>query len=386
MTKTLQRARELAPAIRHRSEEIEAGRRLPLDLVDQLRDAGCFRMHVPAAYGGDELTLGESLDVIETLSRADGSTGWTTMIGCEGPILFGFLPKSTFDTIYASGPDVIGAGSLAPKGRAVPTDGGYCISGQWPFASGCQHADWLVAQAVTFTHDEPTSLPSGVPDMRVGVFRAQDVEVIDTWRAAGLQRTGSHDIRLMYAYCPEDRTFSLFGGTPTIEGAAFAIPPLAQLALHVAAVAIGIGQGALDDICELAAGGKRRVFAARRLAESAVFQDALGQADTTLRAARALLHADAEAAWAKASRGDSFAPLVRARLRATASHAASLATQVVDAAYTAGGGTVVYESSPLQRRLRDIHALTQHMSMGREVFALVGTLLAGEELDPRIPL
>jgi alkylation response protein AidB-like acyl-CoA dehydrogenase len=203
---------------------------------------------------------------------------------------------------------------------------------------------------------------------------------------AGLQGTGSHDIRLRDAYCPAERTFNLFGGTPTIEGAAFAFPPLAQLALHVAAVAIGIGQGALDDICELATGGKQRVLAPRRLAESAVFQDALGQADTTLRGARALLHADAEAAWARASCGDSFAPLDRARLRATASQAASLATQVVDAAYTAGGGTVVYESSPLQRRLRDIHALTQHVSMGREVFALVGTLLAGQELDPRIPL
>ena len=97
-------------------------------------------MHVPASHGGDELPLIESLDVIEQLAYADGSTGWTTHIGGETPILFGLLPRPTFDAIYAQGPDVIGAGSLAPKGRAVPVQGGYCLTGQWAFASGCQHA------------------------------------------------------------------------------------------------------------------------------------------------------------------------------------------------------------------------------------------------------
>ncbi|MBV9355159.1 MAG: acyl-CoA dehydrogenase, partial [Chloroflexi bacterium] len=200
--------------------------------------------------------------------------------------------------------------------------------------------------------------------------------------------TGSHDIRARDAYCAEEYTGSLFGGVPTLEGPAFAIPALSQLALHIAAVAVGIGQGSLDDLSELVGGGKRRVFAAHRLAESAVFQDRLGDADATLRAARALLHADADAAWARACRGggETFSLLERARFRATAARVASLATQVVDAAYTAGGGSSVYDSSPLQRRLRDIHALTQHIGVGRDAFTFVGALLAGEELDPRLPL
>ena len=385
MTTTLQRVRELAPTIRQRSDEIERGRRLPLDLLADLTAAGCFRMHVPARYGGDDLTLTEAIEVVEELARADGSTGWSTMIGSETPILFGLLPEATFAAIYASGPDVIGAGSLAPKGQAVPVDGGYCVSGQWPFASGCQHAGWLAGHAVVVEGGQPRLLPTGLPEMRVAVFPADAGEIVDTWQVAGMQGTGSHDFRVRDAYCPAERTFSLFGGTPGVEGPAFAIPTLAELALHQGAVALGIAQGALDDIADLAGGGKRRLFASNRLAESAVFQETLGQADATLRAARALLYSDAEAAWAKASRRELFSPLERVRLRTTASTVVRLATQVVDAAFAAGGGTALYASSPLQRRLRDVHVQGQHIGVSRDAFGYVGALLAGEALDPRLP-
>ena len=385
-TTTLQRVRALAPAIRRRSDEIESCRRLPLDLVADLKAAGCFRMHVPTAYGGDDLSLPQALEVIEELARADGSTGWTTSIGSETPILFGLLPEASFAAIYSQGPDVIGAGSLAPKGHAVAVHNGYCVSGQWSFASGCQHAQWIVANAVVMDAGEPRMLPNGLPDMRFAVFPAEQVEIIDTWQVAGLQGTGSHDFHLRDAFCPEERTFSLFAGSSTLEGATFAIPILSELSLHTAAVAVGIGQGALDDLADLVSGAKRRLFAAHRLAESAVFQDLFGEADASLRAGRALLHMDADFAWAKAERGEPFSLLERARIRATATRVTGLAAQVVDAAYTAGGGTSVYASSPLQRRLRDIHALTQHIGVSRDAFAHVGALLAGEELDPRLPL
>lgn len=125
------------------------------------------------------------------------------------------------------------------------------------------------------------------------------------------------------------------------------------------------------------------MFAANRLAESVVFQDKLGEADATVRRARALLHADVEAAWAKASQGEDFSPLERARIRATAASVVRLMTQVADTSYTSGGGSAIYEASPLQRRLRDIHALTQHIGVSRDAFEYVGALLAGEELDQR---
>jgi alkylation response protein AidB-like acyl-CoA dehydrogenase len=310
------------------------------------------------------------------------------MIGSGSPILFGLLPRETFEAIYADGPDVIGGGSLAPRGRATPVADGYCVSGQWSFASGCQHASWLLAQSVVTVDGQVQMMENGVPAMKVAVFPAHQVEIVDTWRVAGLRGTGSHDIRVNEAFCPDERTFVLFGAAPTVEGPIFAIPPMAQLPLLLSSVALGIGRAAIDDVAALAGGGKKRVFATKRLAESPVFQDRLGEADAMLRAARALLHTEVEHAWAKAVAGGGclFSPLDRARLRATATQVVSMATQVVDAAYLAGGGTALYEVSPLQRRLRDVHALTQHIGVGREAFAFVGALLSGEELDPLRPI
>jgi len=386
-TPTLENVRALAPAIRRRSDEIEHLRRLPLDLVADLKAAGCFRMLVPRHYDGDELPLGQALEVLEELASADGAAGWTTMIGSSSPVLFGLLPKPALDEIYAPGPDVIGAGALAPKGRAVAVDGGYCLSGQWPFASGCQHADWLLAQSVVMEDAErPKLLDNGMPVLRVAVFPAAAAELVDTWHTAGLRGTGSHDFRLEGLFCPAGRTFGFLGATPALPSPVLRIPTLAQLPLLLASVAVGIGRGALDDVGALAAAGKRRAYAAQRMAASPVFQDRYGEADAIWRAARALLHAEAEQAWAKATRDEPFSLLERARMRATGSQVVALVTQVVDAAYAAGGGSSVYEASPLQRRLRDIHTLTQHIGISRDAFGQVGALLAGEEVHPLRPL
>ena len=131
--------RDLAPSISARSAEIESERRLPLDLLDQLIAAGCFRMLTPRSHGGLEVDLLLSMEIIETIAAADGATGWTVMIGSESPMLLALLPRSRFDQIYANTPDVIVGGGFAPGGQAAAGAGGYLVSGRWAFASGCQH-------------------------------------------------------------------------------------------------------------------------------------------------------------------------------------------------------------------------------------------------------
>ncbi len=256
-TTTLERVRELAPAMARRSAEIEEARRVPPDLLQDLVRAGCFRMLVPKRYGGDELTIAGALEVVEELARADGSTGWTVLIGATTALIFSLLPRSTFESIYADGPDVIEGGALAPKGRAIPLDGGFRVSGQWPFASGCQHCSWLVGRAVVLADGQPQLQANGMPVMRMAVFPAVEVEIVDTWHVSGLRGAGSHDICVDDTFCPEERTGALFGATPTIEATAFTIPPVTQLGLHLGAVAVGIAQAAIDYVVTLAVGGKR---------------------------------------------------------------------------------------------------------------------------------
>jgi indole-3-acetate monooxygenase len=134
------RVKNLAPSITPRASQIEAGRELPEDLLRDLVGAGCFRMFVPHSHGGLEIDLPSSLEILEALARADGSTGWTVMIGAEAVMLLALLPRHRFDALYADGPDLMVAGSFTPRGEAKVTSGGFEVTGRWPFASGCLHS------------------------------------------------------------------------------------------------------------------------------------------------------------------------------------------------------------------------------------------------------
>src|SRR5690606_3743016 len=107
---TLAAVQELAPTIVARAGEVEAARRLPPDLLDQLVAAGCFRLLLPTSHGGQGADLLSALEVLETLARADASVGWTVMIGAGSWIDLAGLPRATFDSLYADGPDAITAG------------------------------------------------------------------------------------------------------------------------------------------------------------------------------------------------------------------------------------------------------------------------------------
>jgi alkylation response protein AidB-like acyl-CoA dehydrogenase len=124
-----------------------------------------------------------------------------------------------------------------------------------------------------------------------------------------------------------------------------------------------------------------RCFAGASLATNPLFQNQLGQADAGLRAARSLVYGEAAEAWATALAGDPFTTEQRARIRGSATWACDTAAAVVGMAYRAGGGSSLYRSSPLQRRFRDVHALTQHFLLKLDSLTTVGAVMAGQDVD-----
>jgi alkylation response protein AidB-like acyl-CoA dehydrogenase len=361
----------MAPAITGRSVEIERGRRVPADLVEELMAAGCFRALVPRSHGGDELDLPVDMRVIEELARADGSVGWTVMIGHHAPTVLGKLPRATFDAVYAEGPDVIFAGTLNPSGVATPVEGGFRVTGRWSFASGCEQCHWFVAHCVVDDGRQPP--------IRMMVLPPADVEIRDTWWVSGLCGTGSHDFVVNDGFVPAERSFVLWD-EPCLDVPLLRMPEVSAAVLSIGAVAVGIAHGALGEVTDLAT-GKVPLFSDATLASNPLFQHQLGDADARLRAARTLLYADAETAWATAAAGAPFTPDHRARIRTTATWVTSTAASVVDMSYAAGGGSSLYTSSPLQHRLRDIHALTQHFGVKLDTFTTAGAVLAGQDVD-----
>jgi indole-3-acetate monooxygenase len=370
----LENVRALLPEIRERAEEIEQARAVPRDLAEKLRSAGVFRRYVPRSHGGDEMWPDEGLTVIEELARADASVAWVAAVGSEGPSFYAYLPADTYDKIYAGGPDVIHTGVINATGKAVRDKGGYRFSGRWSFASGSNNADYICIHGVLDGGEQA----GGVPATRLGVLPAREVQIDDVWHVSGLKGTASNDIVASDLFIPDEWT-GTFAELPQIARHPLDQRPLlARFGSEFAAVAVGIAQAALDDITDIAR-NKIPATSRSKLAQDPVAQYMTGQLATDLYMARTLLHQvgrDDQASAASGPPDDRATALRRARL----SRAASVAASVVEGAYGLSGTTGLFESCPLQRRLRDVRAVTQHyMLSARSAFGPVGTGILSED-------
>jgi alkylation response protein AidB-like acyl-CoA dehydrogenase len=361
----------LLPVISDRAGEIEQERRVPPDLVEELAESGSFRMSVPHRYGGAELDLMAQMRVLERLGTADGSTGWTVMVGGLAPLLAIKLAQPVFEDLYAGGPDVVMACVFNPTGVATPVDGGFRVSGRWSFASGCEHARWFVGHCVVDDGRDPP--------VRMMMMPMSDVKTEDTWSVLGLCGTGSHDVLAADVFVPSQHSLVLWD-EPWMDAPLFRIPELSFSTLEFSALATGIAGGALHEIMTTAK-DKVPAFGPDRLGANPLFQNQLGEADARLRAVRAALYDEAERAWKTATIEQPFSPEQRAQIRGTTTWALETATSIVDMAYTAGGGSAIYTLNPLLRRLRDIHTMTQHFALKHDTFTTVGAVLMGEEID-----
>ena len=366
------KARALLPEISSQVEAIEQARAVPRDLAEKLRLAGVFRRYVPRSHGGDEMWPDDGLTVIEELARADASVAWVAAVGSEGPSFYAYLPPETYDKIYSGGPDVIHSGVINPTGRAVRDGNGYRFSGRWSFASGSNNADYICIHGVL----DGESTGAG-PATRLGVVPADKVQIDDVWRTSGLKGTASNDIVVNDLFIPEEWT-GTFAELPKIARHPLDQRPLlARFGSEFAAVAIGIAQAALDDVLDIAR-NKVPATSPSKLAADPVAQYMVGNLATDLYMARTLLHQVARDDQASVGAGpiDNAAAINR---RARLSRAASVAASVVEGAYSLSGTTGMFESCPLQRRLRDVRAVTQHyMLSARSAFGPVGVGLLGD--------
>jgi alkylation response protein AidB-like acyl-CoA dehydrogenase len=366
-TDPVEAARRLAPTAAELAPQTERDRQLAEPLVAALADAGLFRLCVPAAAGGLEAHPGTLVAAVRALAAGDAAAGWCVAIAATSGLVAGYLPEAVAREIYAE-PGTVVAGVFAPRGRAVPEGDGFRVSGRWPFASGCRHADWLMGGCV---------VDGG---MRLMLAPAEQFTIHDTWHVMGLRGTGSHDIELDGVHIPAERTANVLGDAPLQPGPLYAFPLFGLLALAIAAVSLGIARGALDDLIALA-GGKVPTGGKRTLAERGTVQAEVARAEAAVRAASALLDEAIGTAWERALAGAGVDVEQRAALRLAATHATEVSTRATDTAYTLAGGSALYEASPLQRRVRDAHAATQHMLVAPATWELTGRVLLGMPTD-----
>lgn len=366
-------AQELLPELKRRAVEMEAVRRLPADMARTMAEAGLFRLVVPAAFGGYEATPAEIVEIVAAISAANASAGWCVMIGATTAMNAAYLPAEIAEDIYGD-PHVITGGVFAPMGKAVSDGDDYIVNGQWQWASGSENCDWLCAGAIIYDGDEMRLLPSGRPDTRMMIFPRSQADLIDSWHVMGLQGTGSGDMRLDGIRVPKARTVSLVTDRPNQPGGLYAFPAFGLLSLGVAAVAMGNAAGALSDFFDLAC-AKKSQGSSKTLSERANIQAEIARLTAQHRAAKAYLENEVAATWRVAQAEGDIPVERRAALRMACTHMVRGSADLCRSVYDMGGGAALFSSSPLQRRFRDSHAMTQHIVTAPATWELTGRLL-----------
>ncbi|MGD9704071.1 MAG: acyl-CoA dehydrogenase family protein [Acidimicrobiia bacterium] len=364
----LEAARALAPLVRQHADEGEELRRLPTPVAEALRDAGLFRLCVPRAYGGSECDPMTLVRAIAQVSEADGAAGWCVMIASTTSSLAARLAPVWATEIFGD-PRSVAGGVFAPNGKGVRVDGGHRVSGQWPWGSGTSHCTWILGGTLTDTDE-----------FHLMFAPAAEVELLDTWYSSGLRGTGSTDFRMTDVFVPEGRSVQPFASGVETGSPLARFPNFNLLAAGVAAVALGIGRRAIDEIVALAQ-GKRPLFSSKTLAASSLAQVDVARAEAAVGAATAFLLDELSVAWDAVLAGGHIELGQRARVRIACSHAAQEAARAVDLAYHLGGGSSVYSANVLQRCFRDVHTVTQHLMVSTRILETAGKVILGIDAD-----
>jgi len=377
-----ERIEAVSPLIREHATEAEEGKRLAPAVVSALRDAGLFRMFVPRQYGGSELPLGEGLEVIERISQVDSAAGWNLQIAAvAGATTAALLPAEGAEEIFTN-PSAIVAGGFNPPGAAVPTDGGFRVSGRWPFASGCQQATWFADPALILRDGQPEMTEHG-PAMLIVMYPAKEATVIETWDPLGMRGTGSHDIVASDVFVPETRAaflrpFDDLG--PAYQGPLYKLGMMPTI-LGNAVVGLGIARAAIDEALAMI-GAKVAGFVMTRPVDRGVVHMHLARAEAELGAARAYFYGAIDDAWQAAVAG--MRPTVgqRLHLQLAASHAAEASASAVDHVHAAVGSSGIREEQfAFARHFRDVHTITQHALCSAARFESMGQVMLGLEKD-----
>ncbi|HEY6814748.1 MAG TPA: acyl-CoA dehydrogenase family protein [Croceibacterium sp.] len=368
-------ARAMAPAIAARSQEIEALRRLPADLVAELRAAGFFRMGRSRAKGGPQMTLAQHLAVIEILAYANPSVGWCVKIGTDSGLLAEFLPPAASARLLPE-PDMITAGQFTTgHGKLEPVEGGYLLNGRFPFGSGVTHADVVMSGGALVENGAPVMGPGGIPEGRLAFCRADQLVIEDTWHTHGLRGSGSNHYRAENVFIPEDQALR-------IEEAMFANrDPLYSSGFNwvttMAAVPLGTARRALDEAKTLVL-GRKAGLPPRPMADTVQAREAIARAETAWGAAHAFLYRAVEAFWAELEAGTP-AVETKGRLALANVNCFRMAAEVTRQLFDLIGANVIFDGSILERLARDALTLNQHMIIAGPAVETYGAMMLGRE-------
>ncbi|MFM0158648.1 MULTISPECIES: acyl-CoA dehydrogenase family protein [Paraburkholderia] len=352
----IERARQLVPFLSERAQTSEKMRRLAPESFEALRENDLFKVYVPTRFGGLELTPAEAVEVFAEVSRGDGAAGWvTTIMGTNGWMVAQF-PEAVQEEIFGGGdPRIVGVlGGGGSRGDATKVEGGYLLSGFWPFCSGCHYANWVVLAGKIHP------VEGGEPEQRIFLVRQSDLTIKDDWYTTALAGSGSNSVTCKDVFVPSKHVLDLAKAAgQTGKPALYAINFVNMFAYQLTGAALGFARAAIEHFVEAAPKRGIAYTFYEDKSQAPVAQLRLGEAMIKVEAATALAHRDMNEMLDEAVHGQPSL-LKRGKRRAGASYVERLCLEAVETLYLSSGANAITENSPMQRVARDIHANNMH--------------------------
>ena len=339
--------------------------RLAEPVVEALHREGLWGMWVPLSIrGGAELDPVSALELLENVSYGDPSVGWVLMaaalaIGTGAA----YLEDSAVNELFGGSRLPVIAGQGTRPGKALPTGGGFLLSGSWSFASGIKHGTHIHTLAII----EPTGEP------RIFVLPVEKVKLIENWDVMGLRGTGSIDYTIDNVFVPEAYTHSALTETPKRGGALYTIGIIGFAMMCHSGWACGIGRRLLD---ELGAIVRSKIGRAGSTGDSDAFQEGYANAEARYRAARAFIYESWQDVAEALTRGEKLSVRQHSLIRLALTNATWSMQEICAFVYKTAG-TVALRAGTLQRLFRDMNAGTQHITSAPGVIRAAGRELAG---------
>jgi len=381
----VRRATELQPLLARNAAQAEADRRIPEENIEAIREAGLFKLMIPKRLGGHETTIRTKLDVTAALGEACGSTAWVVALTNVCAWFTGLFCDRAQQDVFGADPDARVAGVLVPSPDVEEVDGGFIVSGRWPWASGSLHATWGLGGVML-------KGPDGAPrDVGTVIIPMEDLTIEDTWFVAGMKGTGSNTMVADRVFVPEHRYASVAQGiagryrTEHTDEALYHSALIPVLALILVGPVVGLGRAALKIAMEKA---PKRAVSYTRLAtqrESTGFQMKLAEAAMTLDDGILHVHRAADDIDAFAARHEFMDYVNRARVRADTGWASKRIREAISLVLDAHGASGFADASPMQRIWRDANTAGRHAIVNGLVNEeLYGKALLGYGVEDQI--
>lgn len=383
-TQLLSRARAVAAIIEQEADLIEKEARVTPRVHDALAESGLYWIAAPCETGGAGANIGTCIEVVEEISRADGSTGWSFFVNLSvSVVILPFVSDEQIALFFSGDERMIGAGQLNLLGRAEQVAGGYRCSGRHSFASGSAYANWVCAQYPVYRDGEAVFESDGAPRTIIALLHRNEVAFQGNWDVMGLAGTGSYDYEVRDRLVPDGRVIDgrilapsaiALRGQPMIHLGTFAV----GLALHSACV-LGIMKRAVQELTALVSRKSRPGYVGP-IAEDPVFLHQFASMDAEYHAVRGRFMAVFSQMEEKVRNGEALVPRDHAVIQQTATWVHAKALEIVSFCFRWAGTTPVRNPNALGRCMRDMLVANAHMLFDPKTLTNAGAELIREPL------